>query len=138
MEPLWHPFIVALLASSHSLKNSLRGTSPSCDFFELLGAVRVAKLCIRDDGTVIPCRFEQQTSYHFYSCSVLLLYEGDLTTVTKEGDRRASVKLVDFAHVISRQGNIDDNFLQGVKSLRDVLINLVKEKAVEDLRHECN
>ncbi|XP_057449619.1 inositol polyphosphate multikinase beta-like [Lotus japonicus] len=56
--------------------------------------------------------FEVQTIFHFYSCSVLVLYE-------KEGKKRAGavVKLVDFAHVVDAKGAIDHNFLGGLCSL---------------------
>ncbi|XP_010273456.1 PREDICTED: inositol polyphosphate multikinase beta-like [Nelumbo nucifera] len=58
--------------------------------------------------------FEDQTIFHFYSCSVLMVYE-------KEGALKgipgAEIKLVDFAHVLEGEGVIDHNFLGGLCSL---------------------
>ncbi|CAL5375448.1 unnamed protein product [Camellia sinensis] len=53
--------------------------------------------------------FEDQTIYHFYSCSVLMVYG--------QGGSGAEVKLVDFAHVVDGEGVIDHNFLGGLCSL---------------------
>ncbi|KAF3793955.1 Inositol polyphosphate multikinase beta [Nymphaea thermarum] len=59
--------------------------------------------------------FEKQTFYHFYSTSVLLMYGRD----EADGSRPvvASLKLVDFAHVVDGEGVIDHNFLGGLCSL---------------------
>lgn len=53
--------------------------------------------------------FEDQTIYHFYSASVMVMFE--------KGKGRARVKMVDFAHVIEGNGVIDHNFLGGLCSL---------------------
>ncbi|CAH9088973.1 unnamed protein product [Cuscuta epithymum] len=53
--------------------------------------------------------FEDQTIFHFYSCSVLLMYE--------EKGKSPAVKLIDFAHVVEgSDGIIDHNFLGGLCS----------------------
>ncbi|CAN6469978.1 unnamed protein product [Victoria cruziana] len=78
--------------------------------------------------------FEKQTCYHFYSSSLLLMYGWDET----EGARSvtASVKLVDFAHVVDGEGVIDHNFLGGlcsfIKFVEDVLENVDGSVARED------
>ncbi|CAA6673852.1 unnamed protein product [Spirodela intermedia] len=54
--------------------------------------------------------FEEQTIFHFYSASVLLLRGNGATEA-------ARVKLVDFAHVFEGDGVIDHNFLGGLCSL---------------------
>ncbi|XP_010272712.1 PREDICTED: inositol polyphosphate multikinase alpha-like [Nelumbo nucifera] len=64
--------------------------------------------------------FEDQTIFHFYSCSVLMVYEKEEAMKGKPG---AEVKLVDFAHVLEGKGIIDHNFLGGLCSL----IKLVSE-----------
>lgn len=61
--------------------------------------------------------FEEQTMWHFYSTSVLVMYEGE----------EVRVKLVDFAHVVDGDGVIDHNFLGGLCSL----IKFVKEVVEE-------
>ncbi|XP_027338925.1 inositol polyphosphate multikinase beta-like [Abrus precatorius] len=66
--------------------------------------------------------FEVQTLYHFYSCSLLLIYEKG---ATKGKGFDPMVKLVDFAHVVDSNGAIDHNFLGGlcsfIKFVKDVL-----------------
>lgn len=59
--------------------------------------------------------FEDQTIYHFYSCSILMMSEKDLALSGKSP--RAEIKLVDFAHVFEGKGIIDHNFLGGLCSL---------------------
>lgn len=59
--------------------------------------------------------FEDQSIYHFNSCSVLIVYEKE--SVLKGGPSGAQVKLIDFAHVVEGNGVIDHNFLGGVCSL---------------------
>lgn len=59
--------------------------------------------------------FEDQTMFHFYSCSILMLYEKQLTVEKKTS--RSQVKLVDFAHVVEGKGVIDHSFLGGLCSL---------------------
>ncbi|KAL0736377.1 hypothetical protein Bca4012_012587 [Brassica carinata] len=65
--------------------------------------------------------FENQTFYHFNSCSILIIYENE----SVHDDARAQVKLVDFAHVHDGNGVIDHNFLGGLCSfinfIRDIL-----------------
>ncbi|KAL2462272.1 Inositol polyphosphate multikinase beta [Abeliophyllum distichum] len=59
--------------------------------------------------------FEDQTFYHFYSCSVLIMYEKEFASNGKSPC--AEIKLIDFAHVYEGQGVIDHNFLGGLCSL---------------------
>ncbi|XP_059291679.1 inositol polyphosphate multikinase alpha [Lycium ferocissimum] len=59
--------------------------------------------------------FEDQTMYHFYSCSILMTFEKGLAL---EGQNPGGqIKLIDFAHVIEGRGVIDHNFLGGLCSL---------------------
>lgn len=58
--------------------------------------------------------FEEQTIYHFYSCSVLMVYDKESLV---QGERGPAIKLVDFAHVIEGDGVLDHNFLGGLCSL---------------------
>ncbi|XP_010670829.2 inositol polyphosphate multikinase beta [Beta vulgaris subsp. vulgaris] len=60
--------------------------------------------------------FEEQTLYHFYSCSVLMVYDKEESLV-KTGQFGPAIKLVDFAHVLEGDGVIDHNFLGGLCSL---------------------
>ncbi|MFQ6632741.1 hypothetical protein Gotur_010767 [Gossypium turneri] len=58
--------------------------------------------------------FEDQTMYHFGSCSVLLLF--DKESFLRGKTPFAEVKLIDFAHVVDGNGVIDHNFLGGLCS----------------------
>lgn len=59
--------------------------------------------------------FEDQTDFHFYSCSLLLIYDGE--SEENGGNPQPMVKLIDFAHVFEGHGVIDHNFLGGLCSL---------------------
>ncbi|CAL5444317.1 unnamed protein product [Camellia sinensis] len=59
--------------------------------------------------------FEDQTIFHFYSCSVLMTFEKELALEGRSSG--AEIKLVDFAHVVEGRGVIDHNFLGGLCSL---------------------
>ncbi|KAG1331640.1 inositol polyphosphate multikinase IPK2 [Cocos nucifera] len=60
--------------------------------------------------------FEDQTVFHFYSASVLVMYETEEVEAGRAGGG-VRVKLVDFAHVMEGNGVIDHNFLGGLCSL---------------------
>ncbi|KAH7858393.1 hypothetical protein Vadar_023312 [Vaccinium darrowii] len=66
--------------------------------------------------------FEDQTIFHFYSCSVLLIYEKELAL--KGSSTGAEIKLVDFAHVV------EDN-------VRLVLRKFVSSNASGDSDPDC-
>ncbi|GLT66382.1 hypothetical protein SLA2020_387490 [Shorea laevis] len=79
--------------------------------------------------------FENQTIYHFHSCSVLMFYEKE-----KLLEGRASVveiKLVDFAHVVEGKGVIDHNFLGGLCSLIKFMSDIL-DGSDESLAKACN
>ncbi|GAA0155735.1 kinase [Lithospermum erythrorhizon] len=67
--------------------------------------------------------FEDQTIFHFYSCSLLLMYDKEKTL--NGNNPVAEVKMIDFAHVLQGRGVIDHNFLGGlcslIKSIDDIL-----------------
>ncbi|XP_047317404.1 inositol polyphosphate multikinase beta-like [Impatiens glandulifera] len=67
--------------------------------------------------------FEDQSMYHFHSCSVIMMHSKELGAV---------IKLVDFAHVLEGKGVIDHNFLGGICSLikfiSDILISQEEEQ----------
>lgn len=75
----------------------------------------------------LKCWFKTQNYYQFYSSSVLLIYEGNSTSCGCVGNLNPSVKLVDFAHVLSDQGSFDKNFYQGLDSLISILSEIVKD-----------
>ncbi|XP_049398310.1 inositol polyphosphate multikinase alpha-like [Solanum stenotomum] len=59
--------------------------------------------------------FEDQTIFHLYSCSILVIFEKELALKGKNPG--AHIKLIDFAHVYEGRGVIDHNFLGGLCSL---------------------
>lgn len=65
--------------------------------------------------------FEDQTTYHFYSTSVMVMYE--------KGKGKARVKLVDFAHAEEGDGVIDHNFLGGLCSLIKFISEVLTDPA---------
>ncbi|KAH9609524.1 hypothetical protein KSS87_022516 [Heliosperma pusillum] len=67
--------------------------------------------------------FEDQTTYHFYSCSILIVYDKESTI--KGGASGPAIKLIDFAHVIDGNGVIDHNFLGGLCSLIKFISEIV-------------
>lgn len=73
--------------------------------------------------------FEEQTLFHFYSASILLGYDANVSrTGVGSGVR---VKLVDFAHVAEGDGVIDHNFLGGLCSLIKFISDIVSETTDE-------
>lgn len=77
--------------------------------------------------------FEDQTIYHFHSCSLLILFDEE--SVLNGRTPVAEVKLIDFAHVVEGKGVIDHNFLGGlcslIKFVSEVLSDL-KESSIKD------
>lgn len=71
--------------------------------------------------------FEDQTIYHFYSSSVLMVYDKE----TLETKSNAAIKLVDFAHIVESGGVIDHNFLGGLCSLIKLISEILSD------RHNC-
>ncbi|KAL8500839.1 hypothetical protein ACS0TY_020431 [Phlomoides rotata] len=87
-------------------------TKPDCAFASLVygGSTGIFSQLLE-----LKAWFEDQTFYHFYSCSILMMFEKDLALNGK--CPRAEIKLVDFAHVFEGKGIIDHNFLGGLCSL---------------------
>ena len=71
-----------------------------------------------------------QTLYHYYTCSLLLIYEGqtgdsDETDFYAKGHNSVGVHLIDFAHVCDGNGVVDANFVQGLEKFLTVLYELL-------------
>ena len=83
--------------------------------------------------------FEDQTIYHFYSCSVLVVYENE--PILKGESPCPAVKLIDFAHVLDGQGVIDHNFLGGlcslIKFITEILNNLPQTLTKSNFENAC-
>ena len=73
---------------------------------------------------------QEQREFYFYSSSVLLIYEGD---VSDAADAQLSVRLVDFAHTFASDGKKDANFLAGLRALIKALQGVVRMDYHENL-----
>ncbi|WOL00958.1 inositol polyphosphate multikinase IPK2-like [Canna indica] len=72
--------------------------------------------------------FEEQTLLHFYSASVLVVYEKDAVAGQQpEGSSGVRLKLVDFAHVEEGNGVIDHNFFGGLCSLIKFISDVIND-----------
>jgi 1D-myo-inositol-tetrakisphosphate 5-kinase/inositol-polyphosphate multikinase len=80
-----------------------------------------------------------QKDYHFYSASLLLIYEGDVLDsslrfsmfnsnhlMIRNSVPRPIVRLIDFAHTVENPGSIDINYLQGLEKLLETFYELNK------------
>lgn len=71
--------------------------------------------------------FEKQTTYHFYSSSIIIAYEANLEEILQMNsenkkqslivDEMVRVKMVDFAHVLIDKDSLDENYLFGLTKL---------------------
>ncbi|CAM6091293.1 unnamed protein product [Calypogeia fissa] len=82
--------------------------------------------------------FSTQINYHFAASSVLIIVDAHLVSSTtkekekicqSEGSKSVAVKLVDFAHAISGKSSLDENCLEGLKSVIHILSNIVESHA---------
>jgi 1D-myo-inositol-tetrakisphosphate 5-kinase/inositol-polyphosphate multikinase len=84
--------------------------------------------------------FEDQTIFHFYSCSILLMYDNELAQ--KGMITNPEVKLIDFAHVVEGNGVIDHNFLGGlcslIKFISEILTNPDDNPIKGSSKDNCN
>ena len=71
--------------------------------------------------------FEKQTTYHFYSSSLIVIYEANLEDILNNNhpsnDQQNLVRIVmaDFAHVFPARDQLDTNYLFGINRLIDHL-----------------
>lgn len=72
--------------------------------------------------------FALQTEFHFFSSSLLILYEGNASCSV---DAKASVRMVDFAHTFHDPCGLerDENYLEGLKSLKARLVAILNRNA---------
>ena len=73
--------------------------------------------------------FEIQQKYEMYASSVLLAYDAMAVRKFQNGKISAEelkksvrVRMIDFAHVFPAEGEIDDNYLFGIKNLLDLFV----------------
>jgi len=65
--------------------------------------------------------FEKQTTYHFYSSSLIVIYEANLADLLEKNEvdlaTAVRINMADFAHVFSAQNSLDENYLFGLTRL---------------------
>ena len=66
----------------------------------------------------------QQTKFHFYCSSLLFIYNGDVDICSSRNNRKATVKLIDFAHATINETTLDSNFIYGIEKLLEHLYRL--------------
>jgi len=75
--------------------------------------------------------FSKQTTYHFYSSSVILVYDAELND-----NNSVRIKIADFAHVFPAENRIDENYLYGLNNLVEHLkVLLQPEYTFNDVRN---
>lgn len=67
----------------------------------------------------------EQNHFFFYSCSLLLVYDGALPEVTPT---RADIRMIDFAHTVPSNGQRDDGVLFGINYLIQTLTAVVNNE----------
>lgn len=110
-------------------------TKPDCAFASIVFGGSTGILAQLLD---LKAWFEDQTIYHFYSCSVHMMFEKELALEGK--NPKAEIKLIDFAHVIEGGGVIDHNFLGGLCSLIKFISELLTtpdDCLTEDASHDA-
>ena len=87
--------------------------------------------------------FEIQRRYKIYASSLLLAYDSDAVRKYKQGflkkedlQKFVNIKLIDFAHVFSADGERDDNFLEGLNNLLDLFTRFLQRVSKWNLWHK--
>ncbi len=76
---------------------------------------------------------ELEHVYRIYSGSLILVYEGDLSSSDTESKPRVELKMVDFAHTFPYEdGQVqDDGYLFGLTNLKSVLEQIVDRLSIK-------
>lgn len=75
--------------------------------------------------------FNKQTTYHFYSSSIIVVYDAE----SEEHDSSVRIKIADFAHVFPAGNERDENYLYGLNNLVEHLKKLLEPSYVfKDVR----
>lgn len=82
--------------------------------------------------------FEKQKTYHFYSSSVIVVYDADSPVDTDSTQTNpVRIKLADFAHVFPADNKLDENYLYGLTNLVEHLKMLLHPEYVfKDVREQ--
>ncbi|XWS51531.1 hypothetical protein CRYUN_Cryun12cG0184000 [Craigia yunnanensis] len=112
-----------------SSNSSIGNENPDCSFAP---SVYGGSAGLLEQLLELKAWFEDQTIYHFHSCSLLFLFDEE--SILNGMTPVSEVKLIDFAHVVEGRGVIDHNFLGGlcslIKFVSEILSNL-KEPSIK-------
>ncbi|KAK8657854.1 hypothetical protein V6N13_036073 [Hibiscus sabdariffa] len=112
-----------------SSDSSIGNENPDCSFAP---SIYGGPAGILEQLLELKAWFEDQTTYHFHSCSLLILF--DKESVLKGSTPVAEVKLIDFAHVLEGKGVIDHNFLGGLCSLIKFVSDILSESKESSIK----
>ena len=101
-------------------------SEPDCSF---ASAVYGGSMGILAQLLELKAWFEDQTIFHFFSCSILVVYEKE--AILKGMSSGAKIKLIDFSHVLEGKGVIDHNFLGGLCSLIKMISEILTSRRLE-------
>jgi len=74
--------------------------------------------------------FSTQTTYHVYASSLLFVYDYAALEAENHNIRNpVRLKLIDFAHVFPGHGELDQNFLFGLRNLSSLFRKFLSEKS---------
>jgi len=69
--------------------------------------------------------FEQQKTFHIFASSILFVYDAEALITDEALEDNIVVKMIDFAHPFPANGELDENYLNGVTNL----VSIFKEFA---------
>ena len=83
--------------------------------------------------------FDKQKTYHFYSSSLIVIYDANLADLLEKNEANLSqavrITMADFAHVFPANNTLDENYLFGLNRLTEHLSLLLSpEYSFKDVR----
>jgi len=89
-------------------------------------ATKIARIFVQK-LQAIQSLFESQTCFHFFASSLLFVYDAEAVQNNRDSEELenfVNLKMIDFAHVWPAEGELDTNYLTGVKSLIQLFSNV--------------
>lgn len=95
----------------------------------------ILKLIIERLNTLLDCFHNEKIYHHFYSSSLLIIYDSDHCNQGNDISGIVNVYMIDFAHVIDSNMELDMNYIHGLKNILKILndIYVIMEKDDESL-----
>lgn len=106
--------------------------------FHMTPRIQAIKETIHHFETILAW-FLKQTTYHFYSSSLIVVYDANQSDTSPDSPCRIHVKMADFAHVFPANETLDENYIFGIKNLIGYLkLLLNKDYKFKDVRNINN